>query len=224
MQWVGGAGEELIFLLAKQEAAVLTALHDDETRSFGLQATPGIDEIRRAREFFGLAIVDDEQVDALEHVMQTLVGDVDPEIHRVGGHEVCLALIEHLHLIVRAHVSGHGHLGLLCGGGELRLPVFEHVQRHLVRGAAVHVVMVLAAPGEGFTLAAFQTVQRDAACGQHVEVRLGEIMADDTDEMDRLAEDAGGQCRVAGGAAEQVFLRILRGFDIIKGDGSGDDD
>ena len=37
-------------------------------------------------------------------------------------------------------------------------------------------------------------------------------------------QDAGGEGGVAGGAAEEVFLRILRGFDIIQGDGSGDDD
>ncbi len=49
-------------------------------------------------------------------------------------------------------------------------------------------------------------------------------MADDANEMDRLGEDAGCEGRVGCRAAEQVLLRVLGGFDIIQGDGSGDGD
>jgi hypothetical protein len=48
----------------------------------------GLDEVRGAGEFLRLAVVDDEQVDALEHVVETLIGDVDPKIHRVRGDEI----------------------------------------------------------------------------------------------------------------------------------------
>lgn len=55
-------------------------------------------------------------------------------------------------------------------------------------------------------------------------MRLWEIMTDDADEVDGLGENAGGQGGVGCGTTEEVFLRVLRGFDIIQGDGSGDGD
>lgn len=55
-------------------------------------------------------------------------------------------------------------------------------------------------------------------------MRFGEVVSDDTDEMYGLAKNARSQCRVTRRAAEEVFLSILGRFDIIEGDGSGDDD
>lgn len=154
LEWIGRAGKEIILLLAKEEAAVLAALHDDKAWPFGLQSAACFHEVGCGRKFFGLSVVDDEEMDALEHFMQALVGDADPEIHRVSGDEVGLHLVKHLHLIVRAHVGGDGHLGLARSRGELRLPLLQHVDAHLVSGAIVHVLVVFARPGEGFTRAA----------------------------------------------------------------------
>jgi hypothetical protein len=42
--------------------------------------------------------------------------------------------------------------------------------------------------------------------------------------MDWLSEDAGSEGRIRSGATEQVLLRVLGGFDIVQGDGSGDGD
>lgn len=55
-------------------------------------------------------------------------------------------------------------------------------------------------------------------------MRFGEVVSDDADEMYGLAKNARSQCRVTRRAAEEVFLSILGRFDIIEGDGSGDDD
>ncbi len=46
---------------------------------------------------------------------------------------------------------------------------------------------------------------------EHVEMRLGKIMADDAAEMHRLAEHARGQRGIGDGAAEQAFLSGLAG-------------
>ena len=49
-------------------------------------------------------------------------------------------------------------------------------------------------------------------------------MTDDANEVNRLSEDAGSKGCIGCGAAEQVLLRVLGGFDIIQGDGSSDGD
>ncbi len=222
-QWISGAGEE-VAVFAEEVAAVLTALHDDVFGAFGEETTACFNEIGRASEFLGLTIIDDEQVDALEHVMQALIGNADPQIHRVGGDEIDgTALVEHLHLVFGMHVGRDGDLGLLRGVWELDGPVFQHVHGHVVRGAVVHVLMVFTRPGEGGAAAALETVEIDTVTCEHVEMGFWEIVSDDANEMDGLAEDACGQCCVAGGATEEVLLGILWGFDIIESDTTSDD-
>lgn len=49
-------------------------------------------------------------------------------------------------------------------------------------------------------------------------------MPDDAYEVYRLGKYAGCESGISGGAAQQVILGVLRGFDIVQGDGSGDDD
>ena len=48
------------------------------------QQASGLDEIVRACELAGLTFVEHEKIEMRQDFMQTLVGDVDPEIHRVG--------------------------------------------------------------------------------------------------------------------------------------------
>ena len=125
--------------------------------------------------------------------METLIRDLDPEVHGVGSDELRTgALLQRLELIVRAHVGEHGHLsGSAHRLGHLGQPVFQHVDAHLVRGAGVHVVEVFAGPGEAFAAAALDAFQGNSTAGEHLEVILGEVMTDDAHQMHGLAEDAG---------------------------------
>lgn len=142
---------------------MLATLDDDKARAFGLQLATGFDEVGGLGEFFGLAVVDDEEIDLFHDVMQALIGDADPEIHGVGNDEIGIGeLLQGLHLIVWAHVGQHGDLSRSGSGIEFRQPGFQHVDADRVSGAIVHVLMVFTAPGKGGTAAALQTVQRDA--------------------------------------------------------------
>jgi hypothetical protein len=107
---------------------------------------------------------------------------------------------------------------------HLDLPVLQHVEAHAVGGALVHVGVVFAGPGERLVFRAFHAFEADAAAFQHVEVLLREIMADDADERDRLAEKRSGQRGVGGGPAEQVRSFGFRSLDVIDGDGAADGD
>ena len=222
---VGRAGEEVLGLLTKEVAAVLTTFDDDEARAFGLQLATGFDEVGGLGKFLGFAVIDDEEVDLFHHVMQALVGDADPEIHGIGDDEICIGeLLQGLHLIVRAHVCKHSDLGGGGGGIELGQPGLQDVDAYGVRGAIVHVIMVFATPGEGRAHAALQAIKRDAFAAEQAQVRLWKVVSDDADEMDRLSENTGSKCGVGSGATEQVLLGVLGGFDIVQGDGSGDGD
>ena len=53
---------------------------------------------------------------------------------------------------------------------------------------------------------------------------LGEILADDADEMDGGGEIGGGETGKRGGAAEQVFPFRGGSFDVVDGDGAADED
>ena len=64
----------------------------------------------------------------------------------------------------------------------------------------------------------------DAVVFEHVEVLLGEIMADDADEIDGAAEEGGGEGGVGGGTTEEVLGFCGGGFDVVDGDGAADDD
>lgn len=146
---IGGAGEEVLGLFTEEVAAVLATFHDDKTGAFGLKFAACFDEVGGAGEFLGLAVVDDQEVDLFQHVMQALVGDVDPEIHGVGDDEISTGELLHgLDLIVRAHVRQHGDLGSGGGGVQLRQPGFQDIDAHGVRGAIVHVFMIFTTPGE----------------------------------------------------------------------------
>lgn len=53
---------------------------------------------------------------------------------------------------------------------------------------------------------------------------LGEVLADDADEMDGGGEIGGGESGEGCGAAEEVFAFGSRGFDVVDGDGAADED
>ena len=163
VQWVGGAGEEVLRLFTKEVTAVLATLDDDKARAFGLQLATGFDEVGGLGELLGLAVVDDEEIDLFHDVMQALIGDADPEIHGIGNDEVSLSeLFQGLHLIVGTHVGQNSDLSRGSGGVEFWQPGFQHIDADGMRGAIVHVLMVFTAPGEGGATAALEAIQGDA--------------------------------------------------------------
>lgn len=112
------------------------------------EALAGDDEVGGFAELAGFGFVDDEEVDAAEHLVEVVVGDRDPEIHGVGGDEGFLRreLIHHLELVDGVHV-GKNDDG--CGrgsGGNFGAPVLEDVDGDGEGVAGVHVFVVGTGP------------------------------------------------------------------------------
>ncbi len=127
-------------------------------------------------------------------------------------------------MVVGGHVGEDDDFCAGGGGGDLDGPIFEDVEADAVGGALVHVGVVFARPGEGFVFRTLDAGEGDAVFFEHLEVILGEIMADDADEIDRAAEEGGGEGGVGGGTTEEVLGFCGGGFDVVDGDGAADDD
>ena len=71
--------------------------------------------------------------------------------------------------------------------GQLRIEVGEDVEVGPQRGAVVHVLRVDARPEERLAPGdALESGQIDAAAGQKIDVRLGEIVADHGDDLNGM--------------------------------------
>jgi len=158
--------------------------------------------------------------------VEVVVGDGDPEIHGIGSDEglVRRELIHHLELVERVHVGedNDGRGGGL--GGHLRCPVLQDVDGDGEGVAGVHVLVVRAGPREGIAFRALEAGGGDVPGGEEIQVLLGEILADDADQMDGRGEIGGGETGEGSGAAEEVFPFRGRGLDVVDGDGAADED
>jgi hypothetical protein len=157
-------------------------------------------------------------------VQQRVLGDLDPEVHRVGHHELRVRdLVEGLVLHARLGVGQEQVLGRPAALGDLRVEVLEHVQVRRQRAARVPVGLVAPAPAEGLAAGDLQAAGVDPAAGQEVEVLLLEVAADDPDQVERPERARGGR-EVGRRAAEDVGAAVGCGLDRVVGQGSDDEE
>src|SRR6202034_1484649 len=84
-----------------------------------------------------------------DHLNEGVPGNVDPEVHRVQGHELRLAApLEHAQLEVGLDLGQEQHVAVAGGRRKLRLEVLEHVELRVERLAGVQIPAVLAGPEE----------------------------------------------------------------------------
>ena len=74
-------------LLRKEHGSELAEFDDDVAGAFFEEGTAGFDEIGGAGEVAGFAFVEDEEIEMREDLVETVVGDLDPEVHGVGDDE-----------------------------------------------------------------------------------------------------------------------------------------
>src|SRR5262249_51786009 len=89
--------------------------------------------------------------------------------------------------------------------------------------AAAQIVGVDAAPAEGLAAGALEAAEVDAARRQERHVLLGEIIADDADEVHLIGQVRGGDADVRRGAAEELGAAAARPIDVIEGDRADDE-
>ena len=107
---------------------------------------------------------------------------------------------------------------------ELRIEVGEDVELRVERVRDRHVVLVAAGPVERLRARhALQVVDVDLACGEHRELLVPEVVADDAHHRD-VGEEARREREVGRRSAEHPFALSERGLERVEGDGSDDGD
>ena len=146
----------------------------------------GLDEIRFLGELARLAVVERDEIHALEKRQQIGPTALDPEVHRVARNELgLLDLIEHVELQSRIDVGqkDEGRRPELLG--NLRAEVREHAQSGFQRLGGIEIVTVSTAPPERFALRLLESRQVHAALPQGGELVDGIVAADDADQLHR---------------------------------------
>lgn len=135
-------------MFGEKDGSELAELDHDIRGAFCQKALAGDDEVGGFAELAGFGFVDDEEVDAAEHLVKVVVGDGDPEIHGVGGDERLFRgeLIHHLELIDGMHVGEDYDGGGSGLGGDFGSPILEDVHGDGEGVAGVHVFVVGASP------------------------------------------------------------------------------
>ncbi len=107
---------------------------------------------------------------------------------------------------------------------ELRIEVGEDVELRVERVRDRHVVLVAAGPVERLRARhALQVVDVDLARGEHRELLVPEVVADDAHHRD-VGEEARREREVGRRSAEHPFALSERGLERVEGDGSDDGD
>ena len=190
----GVCGEGGDAVAVDEDRAVLTLLDHDKSWAHVQDMAACGDGVGFAGQQLGFVVIKDEAIDAFEKRDKVRLGDVDPEVHRVGNGELALGKLVH-----EAELDGGGaiseeddarvgesigHFGRVFG---------ENAKLGKERVARVHVGVVLATPGEGFGVRAnFEaTGINTGEAFEHGHVLVGEVAADSCDEPHRAIE-AGG--------------------------------
>ena len=219
LQRIGGATEE-VAILTEEQTPVLPFFDGDDARAEGLDFFAGFDEAGFLGQFARLAVIEDEHVHALEQIEERRLGDVDPEVHRVGDDELGFGhLVEHLELQFRRDVGEEQVVGVAVMGRKLRGESFKNIERDGAGLAGVHVPHVFARPAEGFAGCALHAIEIDAAALQKIPMLGGKVFADDADEIDR-GKIAGGDGGVGGRSTEEIKTLFDGSFHVVETHGT----
>ena len=181
-------------------------------------------EVPLPAQLAGLLVVDEEDLHLLEGLPQLRRLAVDPEVHRVAGHDPRpLDLLEDLPLQHGIDVAEEDELRVAVAGGDLRLEELEDVEVGADRVAGVEVERVLALPVEGLPVHPLEALEVDGPAAERGELLLPEVVADDPDEVDRTEEGSGH--REEGRAPAEHPLGPAEGrLDRVVGDAPDDED
>ena len=214
---------EELAIRPKQQGTMLTLFYDDILGAKFKQPVSGGDEVVRPSELTCLILIDDEEVEALHQGDEVISGDINPEVHAVCDDKLgSLDLIQDLHLGGGRHICQQDDAGLAVLIVEHGFKVFDNVQGYIERFPGVHVRGVFAGPAECFaSLPDLDSRGVDVVLFEHLHVFLGEVIADDSDQIDWGVEGCsdGG---IRSGPAQDLVPRGLLSFDGIDCDGASD--
>ena len=174
----GGRREELPVARAGHQDAVLAALDDDRAGPHRPDGARGLDQVGLVRQFPRLGVVDDQHVDALEHLAKLVRRALDPEVHGVGRHQAGRGhLVQHLELQPGMDVAQEHERRRAVRLGDDRPELLEHVQLGVDGLPGVEIEPVLALPAERLAGHGLQTGQIDGAPAEDLGAPVGEVFA-----------------------------------------------
>src|SRR6185437_15791595 len=142
-----GRGEDAE--LVEEERAVLALLDDEPLRPATEDDPRRLADVVLPGELARLLVVDDEDVDAPQHLADQRRFAGDPEVHGVGDHEArALHLAEHVDLQGRVDVAEEHDGRGPVRRGDLRAELREHVELRVERSAVHEVGVVTPGPAE----------------------------------------------------------------------------
>ena len=98
--------------------------------------------------------------------------------------------------------------------------MLKDVDANSVSRPGIHVGVVFASPSEAVARAVLKASEVNAFAGQHVEVSLGEVLANNAGNINGIREDAGCESAVGERASEQSVLSVMWSDDVVDADGA----
>ena len=159
------------------KCAIHAALDDNRLRPKRL------DPLRRSHDalFFAqktrLGFVQHEHVDHRQNALQIGIRRINPQIHRIGGNEFRLRLLDDFELQMRNDIGEEEEIAILLSIAQIGLEIGKHVQIGAKRRRLGQIIAVCPLPLERFALLRIDRRQIDATFDEKIELRTVEIIA-----------------------------------------------
>ena len=101
--------------------------------------------------------------------------------------------------------------------------MLKNIQLHRAGLPGVHVPHVFSRPAKGLSRNNLQPVEVDAAAFQKLDVLLGKILTDNSDQVDRT-EIRCCDSPVGGRAAQEIGMLLHLSLDVVEGYGTDNED
>ncbi len=207
-------------LLREEKRAVFPPLDDQDLRPHLQDFARHLHQVGLLNQLPGLAVVDHHDVHLLQYLEKGFAFSVDPEVHRVQGHQLGRpGPLQHLQLKVGIDVRQEDQLGLAVMIRQLRLEPLEHIELRLQRDRLVELVAVLAPPPERPSGGDGQALQIHPAALQKRAMGIRKILAHHRHHPGSGIV-AGGRCKIGGRASQYLRDIAEGGFDGIQRNGS----
>ncbi len=200
--------------IAEEGSRAVFAVLDDES------LRPHVENLVRRgqkvvifREHLHFTVIDQQNVEALQHAGEVLGVILDPVIHRVAADHLHLRhLAADVFLEDGVDVSKEEKLAVLIFGRNFGREALEDVELGVERLRLVEILHVRAAPEEALAGNVLDAARVDVVAGEDAFFLWAEILADHADDADG-SEVTGGEGEMRGGAAYAAFPAAGRSFN-----------
>src|SRR5208283_5290849 len=196
--------------------AIFPVLDDQRLRAHGQNFLCGAGQVGLAGQHLRLGVVDQQHVHQLQGFGEFLRSAFNPVIHGIAaGKAHAVHLAPYVGLQSGLDVGQEQEVGVFVLVGDARLKSLKDIQIREVGFGFVEVVSIGPAPAKCFAAGALDAARVDVVLLEDFLLIGTEIFADDGDDA-HLGEVGGGQGKVGGGSAQNIFYTARRRRDVIE--------